>query len=162
MTWVNPTLCGMCRALAPQTRAYLKVSLSVRWIWSQTSSIVAPDRTIKASLKSGSTPFLLKSQYDTQRHKVKPTALCILELGEDLASIYPQRLLHQGQARSSWRQYGVLGRVCPKNPNRHCRFYYRHISCAKISQMLHKGKRWSTIGYIFDDLSWWHQSIRPL
>lgn len=36
----RPTRCGICRALAPQTKAYLKVSFSVRWTWSQTSSIL--------------------------------------------------------------------------------------------------------------------------
>ena len=30
--WLSPTRCGTCRALAPQTMAYLKVSFSVRWI----------------------------------------------------------------------------------------------------------------------------------
>ena len=29
-TWLNPTLCGICRALAPHTSAYLKLSFSVR------------------------------------------------------------------------------------------------------------------------------------
>jgi hypothetical protein len=38
--------------------AYLKVSFSVRWTWSQTSSIVELLLTISASLKSGSTPCL--------------------------------------------------------------------------------------------------------
>jgi hypothetical protein len=28
-TWLNPTLCGTCLALAPHTNAYLKVSFSV-------------------------------------------------------------------------------------------------------------------------------------
>jgi hypothetical protein len=49
----------MCFALAPHTRAYLKVSFRVLWTWSQTSSIDELFRTMRASLKSGSTPCLV-------------------------------------------------------------------------------------------------------
>jgi hypothetical protein len=61
--WLSPTLCGTCRALAPHTMAYLNVSLSVRWIWSHTSSMVLPLRTMSASLKSGSMPFRFLSYH---------------------------------------------------------------------------------------------------
>ena len=54
----NPTRCGTCLALAPHTKAYLNVSLRVRWTWSQTSSMADPFRTMSASEKSGSMPFL--------------------------------------------------------------------------------------------------------
>jgi hypothetical protein len=57
-TCPNPTLCGTCLALAPHTSAYLNVSFNVRWTWLHTSSIVEPVRTISASEKSGSIPFL--------------------------------------------------------------------------------------------------------
>lgn len=54
----NPTRCGTCLALAPHTNAYLNVSLIVRWIWSQTSSMVESFRTMSASSNLGSSPFL--------------------------------------------------------------------------------------------------------
>ena len=65
-TWLKPTLCGTCFALAPHTKAYLKVSFIVLWIWSQTSSIELLCRTINASLKSGSMPRLQSSQHIVQ------------------------------------------------------------------------------------------------
>ena len=57
-TWLSPTRCGTCRALAPHTMAYLNVSLRVRWTRSQTLSMVELFRTISASEKSGSMPLL--------------------------------------------------------------------------------------------------------
>ena len=58
--WLRPTLwlCRLYFPLLPHTIAYLNVSFNVRWIWSHTSSIVELLRTMRASLKSGSSPFL--------------------------------------------------------------------------------------------------------
>ena len=67
----NPTRCGTCLALAPHTKAYLNVSLRVRWTWSQTSSMVDPFRTMSASEKSGSMPFLRGKLGDRERDEVK-------------------------------------------------------------------------------------------
>lgn len=72
----NPTRCGTCLALAPHTKAYLNVSLRVRWTWSQTSSMVDPFRTMSASEKSGSMPFL-HGKLEEIGKEVKDVPLCV-------------------------------------------------------------------------------------
>lgn len=109
----NPTRCGTCRALAPQTRAYLKVSLRVRCTESHTSSILELLRTISASLKSGSTPFLLVKNSMGQivafslsllskEQKIKiRTVLYRFALVEALSIFFQQRPEHPNRAHSS-------------------------------------------------------------
>lgn len=139
-TCANPTRWGICLALAPHTIAYLKVSLIVRWIWSQTSSMVEPRRTINASPKLGSSPFLFV-QYLLDFSKFEPerkdkqfflTVLCRVAWVSTPSKYARQHLARRGQAHNSWRPCKARERGHPGTQGQYYRPCCRHIDWEKM------------------------------